>query len=172
LHTNAEGAINEGIERYGPSQFFRSSFLNFVQTSGSRSHNLHAKPGPRDHFQITLVGAAHGMIAAINCTQDICPCVIASQVLDQGCIHQNGSMNSHESKGCQFLFSSGHRFPHKIGTGLVHKSDIVPLGIGHSHIERIDKENPASCLDCDSCNRTYVVIDGRTVIIHEHFPHL
>ena len=46
------------------------------------SHNLHAKPGPRDHFQVALVGAAHGMISAIHCTQDIRARVIASQILD------------------------------------------------------------------------------------------
>ena len=67
-HGNAGGAINKGIERYCPSQSFRPSFLNFGQTSGLRSHNLHAKPRPRDHFQIAPVGAAHGMIAAVNCT--------------------------------------------------------------------------------------------------------
>ena len=32
------------------------------------SHNLHAEPGSRDHFQVALVGAAHGMISAVNCT--------------------------------------------------------------------------------------------------------
>ena len=46
------------------------------------SHNLHAKPGHRDHFEVALVGAAHGMISAINCSQDIRACVIASQILD------------------------------------------------------------------------------------------
>ena len=63
-----EEQIDKGIERYYPSPVFPPSFLNCGQTSGSRSHNLYAKPGPRDRFQIALVGAAHGMIAAINCT--------------------------------------------------------------------------------------------------------
>ena len=63
-----EERLTKGSNAIARLSFFRPSFLNFGQTSGSRSHNLHAKPGPRDHFQIVLVGAAHGMIAAINCT--------------------------------------------------------------------------------------------------------
>src|SRR5215469_13874958 len=79
-------------------------------------------------------------------------------------------MNSHESKGCQLLFSGGHRFAHKIGTGLVYKSDVIPLGFGHSHIERVYKENPAFCLDCDSRSRACTVIRWGTIIC-EHFLH-
>jgi hypothetical protein len=50
------------------SPCFSAFFPELRSDIGSRSHNLHAKPGPRDHFQIALEGAAHGMIAAINCT--------------------------------------------------------------------------------------------------------
>src|SRR5215469_18123966 len=80
-------------------------------------------------------------------------------------------MNSHESEGCQFLFSGGHRFPHQIGTRLMYKSDVVPLGFGHSHIERVYKENPAFRLNCDSRSRACTVISWGTIIC-EPFPRL
>jgi len=61
---------------------FRAFFPELRSDIRLASRNLHAEPGPRDHFQVALVGAAHGMISAINCTQDIRACVIASQILD------------------------------------------------------------------------------------------
>ena len=53
--------------------------LSFAQRG---SLNLDAQPRPRDPLQVTLVGAAHRMLAAISCTQHIRPRVIASQVFD------------------------------------------------------------------------------------------
>ena len=63
-----EERLAKGANAIACLLLFPPSFLNSGQKFGSRSHNLHTKPGPRDHFQIALVGAAHRMIAAINCT--------------------------------------------------------------------------------------------------------
>jgi hypothetical protein len=45
-----EERLTKGSNAIAGSSVFPPSFLNFGQTSASRSHNFHAKPGPRDHF--------------------------------------------------------------------------------------------------------------------------
>jgi len=45
-----EERLTKGSNAIAGSSVFPPSFLNFNQTSGSRSHNFHAKPGPRDYF--------------------------------------------------------------------------------------------------------------------------
>ena len=51
----------------------------------------------------------------------------------------------------------------------MHKSDIVPLSLGHNHIDRVHKKNPAFYLDCNSRNSAYTVTLCVSLIIYEHF---
>ena len=66
-------------------------------------------------------------------------------------------MDSHESECCQFLFSCDHGFPHKIGSGFVHKSDVVSLRLGHDDLDRIHKRNAAFCFDCNKRSFAYMM---------------
>src|SRR5215469_15715707 len=59
-------------------------------------------------------------------------------------------MDSHESERCQFPLSGGHRLPHKVASGFVCKSDIVPLSLGGNDIGCVHKKNPGSSFDCNS----------------------
>src|SRR5215472_19161184 len=53
-----------------------------------------------------------------------------------------------------------------MGSGFVYQSDIVPLSLGQNHIDRVHKNNLASCFDCNSRNFAYTVSLCVSLIIH------